>query len=101
MELLKMYFKKRGLDAKCTSEDDAIKEMKEFMPHFVIVDVMQIEAAKKFKQDQELSRIPIVLMTGKEYISKDYSKIADEVIHKPFVIKEIDKIVTKYLDKAI
>jgi len=97
MELLKRWLNKKGLQAKYVSEDEALSTMKDFKADVVLVDVLQIEAAKKIKQEQELSNTPIVVMAGYPFIESDYRDVADGVVIKPFYPKEIEEIVLKVL----
>ena len=97
MELIKMWLIKNGLEAKCTSEDEAISVMKEFKADVLLVDVNQIEAAKKIKQEKELANTPIVVMAGYTLILRDYTNIANEVIRKPFEPKEVVNKIRKVL----
>ncbi|HYJ65861.1 MAG TPA: response regulator [Parafilimonas sp.] len=101
MELLKRWLNKKGLQAKYVSEDEALSTMKDFKADVVLVDVLQIEAAKKIKQEQELSNTPIVVMAGYPFIESDYRDVADGVVIKPFYPKEIEETVLKVLSTLV
>ena len=96
MRLLKKWLEKRGLQAKYVTEQEAIQAIKEFKPDVVLIDTLQIEAAKKIKKDKELSNIPVVVMAGYTLPQKEYITVANEVVHKPFdpnkIVEKIEKV---------
>jgi DNA-binding response OmpR family regulator len=98
MELLKMYLSKKGLDVKCSGEEEAMPLMKEYKPDVVLIDVLQNEVAIKIKEDEKLSNTPIVLMTG--HVKDNFKNIADDVIAKPFEPKELEKKIKKFLKRT-
>lgn len=101
MKLLKRWLEKRGLEARYVTEGEALAVMKEFKPEVVLVDVLQIEAAKKIKSDKELSDTPVVVMAGYALPQKEYITVANEVVHKPFDPAEIEIKIRKVLNTNV
>lgn len=97
MELLKRWLNKKGFEAKFVNEDEAISVMREFKADVVLVDVLHIEAAKKIKQERELSNTAIIVMAGYNLTTNDYKNVADEVVDKPFDPKHIEDKILKVL----
>ncbi len=97
MELIKGWLNKKGFETKCVNEEEAIFVMREFKPDVVVIDVLQIEAAKKIKQEKELLNTAIIVMAGYNLTTDDYKIVADEVVDKPFNPKQIEEKIYKVL----
>ncbi|MES2647563.1 MAG: response regulator [Bacteroidota bacterium] len=102
MNLLKNWLEKKAYSVDYTSNSNDIPVLiKNLHPSLIIVDVMQKDVIQEIKNNQELSRIPILLMTG--YTSKHRRKDVpyDDVIEKPFNLsilqQKIESLIAQHM----
>jgi DNA-binding response OmpR family regulator len=98
MELMKMWLNKKGFEVKCTNQEEAFPLLLEFKPNVVIVDALQHEVAERIKQEEKLSDIPVIVMTGN--VKNRYNLMADDTISKPFNPTELELKIQKFLKKT-
>lgn len=80
-----------------TNGKEALETIRRIQPSLVVSDVMMpvmdgIELLKEIKQDQDISQIPVILLTaraGEESRIEGYETGADDYLVKPFSAKEI------------
>jgi CheY-like chemotaxis protein len=92
-EVIKIAFRRESIDViACASADAAIQQMASTAPDVVITDVIMpekdgYEVCQYIKQHPQLSRAPVVLMSGvvnRAVAEKAFAVKADELIRKPF-----------------
>ena len=71
LELLSYNLEKEGYEVStATNGNEGIEKAKQILPDLILLDVMMATAdegfifARKFKEDADISRIPVILVTG-------------------------------------
>ncbi|MEO5782667.1 MAG: response regulator [Ginsengibacter sp.] len=102
MSLLKKWLQRKNYEVKYTSNgEEAPHIAKEFSPDLVLVDVLQSKVADELKSDNNLKKIPVILMTGYTIGEHTISIInADDAIAKPFNLDLLQKKIEKFLKKT-
>jgi DNA-binding response OmpR family regulator len=57
----------------------------------VLIDVLQKEAVKEIKNNEETSNVPLILMTGYTSRKTSLEAIVDDTIEKPFDLVLLEK----------
>jgi len=92
-EVIKIAFRRENIDVVAyTDGNTALDSMAESQPDVVITDVIMpnkdgYEVCQFIKQHPQLSRIPVILMSGvvnRSVAEKAFAVKADELIRKPF-----------------
>jgi two-component system alkaline phosphatase synthesis response regulator PhoP len=96
-ELISFNLKENGYEVKAFENGDRLVEaIAECKPDLFVLDIMLpgidgLEICRRIKQDPDLKRIPIVLLTAK---SEEFDKVlglelgAEDYITKPFSVRE-------------
>lgn len=103
-ELLKTILEEANFKVQVLSNGKGIqKAVKEFSPSLILLDVWMPgikgqEVIKILKRDPEAKKIPIILISALNEISKISKQTeADDFIPKPFDIEDLLKKVRKYI----
>ncbi|MFN0291890.1 response regulator [Pedobacter helvus] len=86
----------------CKNANTFWKEMQQHTPDMIVLDVILpdangLEICTKLKRDIRTHRIPIMMMSGNNYLSKVKSKCdADSYINKPFDLNDFMERVNYY-----
>lgn len=106
--ILESTLKKLGFDVFSAGDGNAALELiKKEKPHLVISDMLipgihGIDLCRTIKADDELSDIPVILITAvygkRDYTSGDMEAGADAFIEKPINVKELSNIIGKLRD---
>ena len=98
MSLLKIWLERKAYDVKYTSSGDNIPQLiKDYEPQLVLVDILQKEAAKEIKANEETSQIPVILMTGYTLRHTPLEALVDDTIEKPFDLPLLEKKIEKLI----
>lgn len=101
-KVVSLHLKKSGFDVyEAGNGQQAVDMAKELVPDVIVLDVMMpektgLEACAEIKSIQELSSIPVVLLTAmaeSDDIKKGREAGADEYLTKPFSPKELIDII--------
>src|SRR5687767_6559480 len=85
MSLLKCWLERKSYKVKYTDSKEEVPEIiKEFVPHLVIVDVLQKDVLRNLKTYKETTSVPLLLMTGYTRRLEDDQLPVDDTIEKPF-----------------
>lgn len=106
------YFLKMSLEADgfnvvtATTGQEAIKNVKSFMPDLIILDVIMpllngYEVCRVLKIDEQTRNIPIILISGKKLDMDNLEKAlqiwVDRFLHKPIEMIELKRLVYELL----
>jgi DNA-binding response OmpR family regulator len=86
----------------CKNANTFWKEMREHTPDMIVLDVILPDAngldiCTKLKKDARTHRIPVMMMSGNNYLNKVKSKCdADTYINKPFDLNDFIQRVDHY-----
>lgn len=86
----------------CKNANTFWKEMQEHTPDMIVLDVILPDAngldiCTKLKKDVRTHRIPVMMMSGNNYLNKVKSKCdADTYINKPFDLNDFIQRVDHY-----
>ncbi|MFN0257635.1 response regulator [Pedobacter ureilyticus] len=86
----------------CKNANTFWKEMQEHTPDMIVLDVILPDAngldiCTKLKRDVRTHRIPVMMMSGNNYLNKVKSKCdADTYINKPFDLNDFIQRVDHY-----
>lgn len=93
--------------------EEALRKAKEEKPDLILLDVIMpvkdgFSAAEQLKKDAELSKIPLVMLTGFSSkrqessipVSRGFTLEAEEYLEKPVTPEILLETVEKYLKKA-
>lgn len=101
LEVVQSLLIRKGFEVvSFSSWDEAYKELPNFQPHVILLDVFLsgidgLEICKKLKSDRETSSIPIIIFSGYPRVAETviYEYGADDFITKPFEVNDlVDKI---------
>ena len=90
----------------CHSGAEALREAKEFKPELILLDIYLagengIEIMQKMKKEEELSEIPVLLMTGDNDDMTEEEGLkrgASDYVRKPFVPEVLKQRVKRIID---
>ncbi|WP_130805742.1 response regulator transcription factor [Senegalia massiliensis] len=103
---LKMFLLKLGYDVKIATDGiEGIRIAQEIIPNIILLDIILPKmngylVCKALKDESETKNIPIIFMSAKTQekdIKKAYDVGGEDYIIKPFIHKDIEKILNKYL----
>ena len=93
--------------------DEALRKAREENPELVLLDIIMpvkdgFTAAEQFKEDPQLSKIPIIMLTSYSArrgetsipVSRGFELETEDYIEKPISPEELLNIVEKYLKRA-
>lgn len=101
LEVVQSLLIRKGFEVvSFSSWDEAYKDLPNFQPHVILLDVFLsgidgLEICKKLKSDRETSSIPIIIFSGYPRVAETviYEYGADDFITKPFEVNDlVDKI---------
>lgn len=101
--ILKEFFNKIGLDVLLAENGlDAYNISKEEKPDLIIMDLnMPImngyESAKKIRENDEISKTPIILITASVFDNKLDKSVFNSIILKPIIFKDLLKEMSKFI----
>lgn len=109
------YFLKAALEADgfrvvaATTGQEAIKNVKSFMPDLIILDVIMplldgYEVCRVLKIDEQTRNIPIIMISGKKLDMENLEKAlqiwVDRFLHKPIEMIELKRMVYELLGES-
>jgi DNA-binding response OmpR family regulator len=83
---------------------DGIKRAKELLPSVIVLDIQMPEmdgwnVLTKLKEDSELSKIPVIILSMIDDKNKGYSLGTAEYLLKPIDRNQLNSVLKKYLDE--
>ena len=105
--VVRIMLQKKGYDVKCVSSGlEAFREIPEFKPDLIMLDVMMpgmggYEVCRKLKSSESTKNIPVIMLTALG-MGEDFEKAiengADWYIVKPFNSRQLLSRVSMLLD---
>ncbi|MGH2956532.1 MAG: response regulator [Solirubrobacterales bacterium] len=109
LELIRMVLEEEGYEVIAVSDGvEALRTANQRRPDLCVLDVMMpgvdgYDVTRVLKRDEELRRIPVVLLTARtepENVARGREAGADEYLSKPFLPEELQQAVRSVLSES-